>query len=323
LTTSGTSTFNYTRDQIIRRALRQIGAFASGETPDAQTVTDCSDTLNMVVKEWDAIGIHLWTESEATLFCQPGQIQYAFGTGSTDHATQTNPPNYAQTALTTAAIAGASSISVASIADITSGDTIGVVLNAGSIYWTTVNGAPSGSTVTLAGTMPSAAQAANNVYDYTTQILRPLRIPSARRYSVNGAIETPMIRMSRLDYRDLPNKTNTDVPMQYFYDPQLVQGQFYLWPAPVDATNFVKFTWYRQIQDFNTPSNTPDLPQEWLNALTWSLAEQMAPEYDVPPPRFAMIQTMAAKSMDLVMGFDREPESVYMGVQIGGEPFSR
>jgi hypothetical protein len=44
MTTSGTTSFNYTQSQIIRRALRLVGAIASGETPDAQTVQDCSDS---------------------------------------------------------------------------------------------------------------------------------------------------------------------------------------------------------------------------------------------------------------------------------------
>lgn len=323
MTTSGTSTFNYSQSQIIRRALRQVGAFAAGETPDAQSVQDCSDALNAMVKEWNALGIHLWTESEGVLFLQPNQVQYALGPGSSDHATQTNPPNFVQVTLTANVAGGATALPVSSIANILANDNIGVTLANGTIYWTTVNGAPSGSTVNLAVGLTSAANNGAIVFDYTTALLRPLRVPAGRRFLASSAIETPMIKMSRLDYRDLPNKTATGIPTQYFYDPQLNQGIFFVWPAPVDATNLVKFTWYRQIQDFAAQSNTPDLPQEWINAVTWNLAEQMAPEYDVPPPRFQIIQTMAAKSLDRAMGFDHESESVYFGVQIGGQPFSR
>jgi hypothetical protein len=323
MTTSGTSTFNYTRDQIIRRSFRQLGAFASGETPDAQSVQDASDALNALVKEWDALGIHLWTESEGVLFMQPGQVQYALGPGSTDRATQTNPPNFVQTTLTANVANGASSVSLSSIANILSGDTVGITVDNSFLFWTTVNGAPSGNTITLTNALTDSATSGNVVLDYTAPILRPLRVVAARRFNLLSQIDVPMILMSRLDYRDLPNKTTPGTPTQVFYDPLLTLGQMYVWPAPVSAQDAVKFTWYRQIQDFNTPANTPDLPQEWINALVWNLSLEMTLEYDVPPQRYEMIKERAAVSLDRVTGFDREPESIRFGVQLDGQPFSR
>src|SRR5271166_1798962 len=126
--TSGTSSFNYTQSQIIRRSLRQVGAFASGETPDAQSMQDAGDALNAMLKEWDALGIHLWTESEGVLFLEPGQAQYGLGNTlsgpSADRATQTNPPNYAQTTLLSNAVFAATSVLVSSTTNIFAGDNI-------------------------------------------------------------------------------------------------------------------------------------------------------------------------------------------------------
>ncbi len=325
MATSGTSTFNLTRDQIIKSALRKAGAIESSETPSAAMVNDCADALNMMVKEWDTLGIHLWTESEGTLFLQPGQYQYSLGPSSPDHATQTLPPNYIQTTLTAAASAGATSITVDSITNMLNGDNIGVVLDSGDIFWTTVSGSPSGSIVTLTSGLTSAAASGNNVYDYTTAILRPLRLVAARRKLISSGIETPMVRMSRLDYRDLPNKANTGIPTQFFYDPlggAINYGIFYIWPAPVDATNLVNFTWYRQIQDFNSAGDTPDFPQEWINALVWNLAAEMAPEFDLTPTRFTLLKAQAQQKLDMVTGWDREPESVYFGVSYD-QPYAR
>lgn len=319
MATSGTSSFNFTRDQIIRTALRKVGAFQSGETPDAGSMNDGADCLNMMVKEWNTLGLHLWTESEGVLFLQPGQVQYTFGTGATDHATQTNPPNYIQTALGANAANGATSIAVTSIAGLLSGDTIGVVLDHGKIFWTTINGAPSGLTVALTAGLTDSATTGNNVYDYTTAILRPLRVLDARRFDIIGGIETPMVKMSRLDYRDLPNKTNTGTPTSYFYDPlggATATGIMYIWPAPSDATSAIKFTWSRQIQDFNNPGDNPDLPNEWINALVWNLAVELAPEYDLGGQRFALLKGVAAEKLQMVFGWDREPESVNFGVSI-------
>lgn len=312
MTTSGTSTFNRTRDQLCMRALRQCNAVSSGETPDAQTITDAVEALNAVVKEFNTIGIHIWTETEGIVWLQPSQVSYTFGTGSTDNATEV----YAQTALSSAASSGATSIAVSSATGIVAAYNIGVLLTSGSMFWTTVSGV-AGTAVTLASALTGAAASGNAVVTYQTKINRPLRIVAARRYVMASQIETPMRVSSRLDYRDLPSKISTGVPTQYFYDPRggaNVAGQIYVWPAPVDARAAIKFSWYRQIQDFNNPGDTADFPQEWLNALTWNTALELTTEYPVPDQIYQRIRERAAVSLDRVTGWDKEPESIFFGV---------
>jgi hypothetical protein len=318
LPTSGTSSFNYTRDQIIKAAFRKIGAIESGETPGAQLVTDAADALNMMIKEWNTLGIHLWTEAEGILFLQANQAQYSLGTGSTDHATQTNPPNFVQTTLAANASASQGTITVTSSAGMLVNDQIGVLMNGGEMFWTTIANI-AGTTISLAANTTDSSTAGNVVVDYTTAILRPLRVPAMRRYNLISQIETPMINMSRLDYRDLPNKTTTGTPTSYFYDPlggANVAGQMYIWPIPSVVADAVKFTWYRQIQDFNNPGDNPDLPNEWINALVWNLAVQLAPEFDVPPQRYQLIKAQADESLNRVVGWDREESPIYFGVSI-------
>lgn len=316
-TTSGTYSFNYNRDQIINSAARKIGAIASGEVLSASAITDFSDQLNIMVKAWDASGIHIWSEAEATLFLQPGQNSYTLGGSSGDHAAL----SYVATTLASSISSGGSSATVASATSIGTGDSIGIVMDSGSVFWTTISSI-SGTSVTLASGLTSGASSGNAVYDYTSvnAIVRPLRVLSARRYNFSSAIETPMDpMMSRLDYRALPNKSTTGVPTRAFYDPRggaNTQGVLYVWPTPVDATNGVNFTWMRPLQDFNASANIPDLPNEWLNAVILTLAEQMALDYDCPAERFAMIQSQAAQARDLALGFDREAESYLFGADM-------
>lgn len=311
MSTSGAVTFNFNRDQIIKAAARKIGVIASGETPDAQTVQDFSDQLNTLVKSLDATGLHLWTEAEATLFLQPNQNSYSCG-GSVDNITE----SYTATTVATAVVNGSMTVTVASVSGISSAFIIGVVGDAGTIIWTTVNGAPSGQVVTLTAAMSDSAAVGNPVYVYQTRIVRPLRVLSARRYNFPSAIDTQMIALSRIDYRNMPNKTNTGVVTQWFYDPKggaNSTGTLSVWPSPPDATNGVKFTWMRPIQDFLSSANNPDLPQEWLDPLVWNLALRMAPEYDCPAARYAMIKEQAEMTLQNVAGFDREPESYLFG----------
>jgi hypothetical protein len=315
-TTSGTATFNMGRNQICIAALRKIGAIASGETPDAQTIQDCSDQLNMMVKALNATGLHIWTESEATLFLQPNQFQYTLGSGSSDNCADTT---YTSTTLSIAAAQGVTSVGVSSATGFAASYNVGIVLDSGSIFWTTQNGAASGTTINLNAALTGSASAGNAVYVYQSNIIRPLRVVSGRRFAFNGSIDTQMIMMSRIDYRNQPNKSSPGTITQFYYDPRggaNTQGQMWVWPAPSDVTSAFKFTWWRPVQDFTTSANIPDLPQEWLDALVWNLALKMAPEYDCSTTRYEMIKDQSASSLDNVSGWDREIESYLFGADL-------
>ena len=123
--------------------------------------------------------------------------------------------------------------------------------------------------------------------------------------------------LARLDYQALPNKAQTGIINQVFYDPQLSTGYLYLWNPPSSVTDLLKFTWHRPIQDFDAAGNNPDLPQEWIRTLVWNLADEMTAEYDVPLDKADRITARAAKYLDNVAGFDREAESLSFGVEMG------
>lgn len=313
MTTSGTYVFNQNRDQIIRAAYRKVGAIAAGEIPSAQLIQDGADQLNSMVKYWMASGIHIWTETEAILYTQMGQSVYVLGTNSPDHSATI----YTTTSLTSNIPQGTTIIQVASNYQITNGVNIGVILNTGQVFWTTV-ASFSGLSVTLAAPTTDSSAAGNNVYITSPNIVRPLRIPQVRRWDSLSQIETPLVQMSRLDYFALPEKNILGTITQYYYDPQGGAnnvGLLYVWPTAADLIqNNLKFTFLRPIQDFNTAGNDPDLPQEWINPLVWNLAYLMAPEFGVSTEVYAMIKEQAVTSFAEVQGWDREPESAFFGV---------
>lgn len=84
MATSGTAAFALNRDQLIKAALRKMSAFEAGETPDAESVNDASDTLNAMVKHWQATGIHIWRMAEGTIPLIAGQASYTLGTDPAD-----------------------------------------------------------------------------------------------------------------------------------------------------------------------------------------------------------------------------------------------
>ena len=328
MTTSGTAAWNASITQMITAMYRKIGAIAEDETPTAGMYNDALFAGNALIKEWQALGIHVWTEEEAILFFQQGQPSYQLGgtgAGGTGQDNCCDASSWVPMQVASPVAAGATAVVVNTLVapngvTVTSGDYFGIVLDSGMAFWTTVNGVPSNNTVTLAAAIPAGQSASpqNNAFDYATKIVRPLKVPMARRIyyqgGQNGPTLTPMTVLSRKEYMDLPQPLDPGVSTQFFYTPQLVSGIFYAWPNPQDANSGARFTWYRPLMDLTTPANTADLPQEWLNGLMWNIAKEMAPEFDVPPPRWAMINQMAAEKLDLIQSYDREPEPIYFGV---------
>jgi len=81
--TSNSANFSITRDDIIKGALRLCGALALGETPSTDQVTEASDSLNMLVKAWQADGMAIWARGEYTLPLTLDTKSYTIGIGQT------------------------------------------------------------------------------------------------------------------------------------------------------------------------------------------------------------------------------------------------
>ena len=313
MTTSGSSTFNPAVTQIVTNVLRHLGVLMEDEQPTGGQYTDVIYVMNTVVAAAQATGLHVWTEDEAILFLQPGQVRYEIG-GPGTNANTSDANDWDRLTLTASAAAAATTITVDTIVGLSSGQNIGVILDSGITFWTTISGAPSGSTVTLASALPTAASSGNYALVYTTAIVRPLRVPNARLYYLNGGNEIPMVIMSRQEYMDQPNKLSPGSPTQWFYTPQRDRGILYIWPAPNLSFWAVRFTWYRPLQDFFSPGNTMDFPQEWIAPLTWATAKDCISMFDVPPERMQFIMNQAASYGDLATSYDRESEPIQFGM---------
>ena len=143
---------------------------------------------------------------------------------------------------------------------------------------------------------------------------KPLRILDARRKDTSN-IETPMREWSRAEYLDMPNKTSTGVPVNFYYDPQRDTGTMYVWPTPgaTEASEYtVEFTYLRRMDDFDGTADAPDLPQEWLEALTFGLAERLALKYVTRPDLRAEISARAVAYKAELNAWDTEPASLFM-----------
>lgn len=315
-TTSGTYTWDLTAQQIIYGALRLLSAIESGEIPPANEYEDALAAMNGLIKQWQGSGIHLWTEEDCTLFLQPNQAQYSLGTGSPDHACLT--AGSLLTTISATALASATSVTLASVTGIAQGSQVGIWLDAGTIFWTTAAGAPTGNVVPLAAPMPSQATAGAYAASYAAALVRPLRVPAGRLVFLapqqSGLIEVPLMPMARLYYASVPDKYVPGTVTQYFFDPQMGFALMNVWPAPSNSATVLRFTAQMPLQDVGSSANIAGLPQEWIACLRFNLAKELALEYDCPPQRLQTIVAMAAEKLAMVSAWDREPESVRFGV---------
>lgn len=302
MSTSGTINFNQNRDGIIITAFALINVYQPTDAIDPADMEYASILLNMMVKSWESQDIHLWTKTEATLFLTLNQAQYTF-----PGAQATN--SYTPTTLSTAASMGQTALAVVSSAGMSVGDNIGIVLEAGTLFWTTISAIPDLVSVSLSDALPSAAAAGNNVYVYTTAIQRPLRIFSCRRSS-NADQDTPMFQYAYQDYFNLPNKTTSSgIPTTWTYNPQRSTGILYIWPVPSDVTDRISFTYARALQDFDQSIDNPDFPTEWIETITFQLAVRLSHRYG-KRNKIKDLKDDADDMLAKLLAYDNEPASI-------------
>jgi hypothetical protein len=86
MTTSGTTTFNPTRNQIIYGALRLVGAYEAGNQPRSIQVVNAAEALDMMLKSWQRDGF-LWLKQTVYITLVAAQSAYTIGPASTDTVT--------------------------------------------------------------------------------------------------------------------------------------------------------------------------------------------------------------------------------------------
>lgn len=305
MSTSGSTDYTRTRNELLNGALRLIGKSGRGKTSSAADIDDAAEALELMVKAWQASGIHLWKLKQATFFPIKGTSSYSFPGA---HCTHT----YVETDVKVAGVTTDLTIDVDSITGMTSGDYFGVQLDSGAMHWTTINGAPGGDTVTITDALPSAVAVDNTVYTYTTRIVRPLRVEDARR---KDSSDVPIDVVSRQEYYELPNKASTGAINMVYYDPQLTTGKFHIWPTGDTADDKIEIDLMLPIEDFDSSNINADFPQEWLKALKWNLAADLGMEYGLDINKQRYLDRKAEKLLEQVSPFDAEGGSVFFEVR--------
>jgi hypothetical protein len=308
MATSGEVTLTKTANTIVNGALRLLlGDDEATRAVSPEKYKNIVDALNQMIVHWQKTGVGRWQVKDIYVFLQKGNKQsYSLGpTG--DHATE----SFVETELSAAASSGDSTITVDSITGISDGDNIGIVLDDNTIQWTTVNGAPSGSTITLTASLTGDTASGNEVYAYTTIINRPIDIYDAtRRRSADDEILIEVVSDDR--YFEQFDKYTEGTTLQVYYDPTITNGTLYVWRPSNVSNQQLRLSARMPIDIFKGTDTDADFPDEWIRCLKFNLAVEVYPEFAsaMSPQSIQAFQShvipMAMKTKRDIMTLDSE-----------------
>ena len=150
--------------------------------------------------------------------------------------------------------------------------------------------------------------------DLTTD--RPLRLIYAvlRNTAATPDIDIPMQIISKQEYSMLGSKFSTGTTNSVYLNPGVSTSTLKVFPTPDSstATNYqLILTVQQPISDISSSSTVPNFPNEWMNALVWGLADQIAIEFGLPVNHRQEVMMRAEKYRTQLVDWDIENESTF------------
>ena len=122
-----------------------------------------------------------------------------------------------------------------------------------------------------------------------------------------------MSRISRDTFTNIPVKTTTGRPTQYFLDRQITPN-LKIYPAPENSTDIIVYDALTRIQDADAQVNTMEIPFRFYPCLTAGLAYYIAMKR--APDRIQLLKTVYEEEFERAMGEDRDRSSFTVTPQL-------
>tara|TARA_R100001163_G_C5060722_1_gene197574 strand:+ start:79 stop:747 length:669 start_codon:yes stop_codon:yes gene_type:complete len=143
-----------------------------------------------------------------------------------------------------------------------------------------------------------ALTANDSEYSLGTDIIDILSVVVRR-----SGTDFSMTRISRDTFINLPNKTSTSRPTQYFLDRQITPN-LKLYPTPENSTDVIVYDALTRMQDADTQVNTLEIPFRFIPCLTAGLAYYVAMKR--APDRIQLLKTVYEEEFERAMAEDRD-----------------
>ncbi len=305
---SGNTILTISRDALITQAYRILGSLRTGGVATPDEIADAALSLNMMLKAWQAYGLQLWVIKKATLIPKQFSGRYDLGPGGAHVSLEMT-----KTTLRVDTLAGSNTLDVESTAGMLVNDNIGIVQIDGFFHWTTITSITNINEVVISTPLASDTLQGKAVYFYTEKIDRPHELLEVYRRDYDNAIDVPLIRLSRTDFYTLSSKETEGTPVNFYYDPQLGVSGLEVWPTAgaIFTADSVFILFVKK--PFSTMDNANDdfeIPEEWYEAITYGLAERLAPMIGYPLGDRQFLKMEAQTYLDLALSFDVEHTDV-------------
>ena len=113
-------------------------------------------------------------------------------------------------------------------------------------------------------------------------------------------------RLSRDEYLNIPTKTTTGRPTQFFLDRQITPN-LKIWPTPENSTDVIFYDALTRIQDADTQVNTLEVPFRFYPCLAAGLAYYIALKR--APQRLQILKAVYEEEFERAMTEDRDRAS--------------
>lgn len=294
--------------EVISRALKDIGALESGETPTPDAAQDAFELLNDLIDQWSNESFMVFNVTEIIFPVISGQTQYTIG------------PNPSTQNFIGASFTGSISGNILTVTGINSGAVAqgqtlsGTGITAGTKITASITGA--GGNVNEVGTYRVNIPQTVASTTITANYQKPLSIDSAfvrinttsnGQPIINGGLDYPIAILALQDYEMIGLKTlNGPWPKAIYYNPNEESGNLFVWPNPSQGEMhlFANTLFSR----YDSLYNDVLLPQGYSMALRWCLAERLMPMYGkANQTQIAMIQQYAAQAKSTLKRTNMSP----------------
>lgn len=303
MATSGTvATTTLNTAVLLEHAFRRVRILPAQQTPEM--VATAKESLYMLLLNLANRGLNLWCVQSDLVGLFSGTAKYQLPAGTVDVL---NVVYCQPTRLTGTDTAAATSVTT----DLGSAATVkrvGLKFDAITVSETiTLESSSDGITWTILKTITKTDWATDMWYWYeldtltTAQYFRVSAIAAitvAEFYLASQTADLPVIQWNIDTWAAINNKAQVGRPSTNYYLERRLTPQLTLWPVPNNDYDHLQVFVQREVQDIGTLQQQIEVPQRWLEAITWQLAVRLAFEIpQVDPSLISAVQQMAVTTM--------------------------
>jgi len=143
-------------------------------------------------------------------------------------------------------------------------------------------------------------------YDETNGLASPMNDILEVALRRNGT-DFEVDRISRGEYLNIPNKTTTGRPSQFYFNRQ-TSPELSLWPTPDSDTDELVYYYITRIEDADTSQNTTDVPYRFLPCMIAGLAYYLC--LKKAPDRVQLLKTVYEEEFQRAANEDEDRVSL-------------